>query len=152
MGAAIALRDGVGKAQHRLVIGVGPLHRDFENDPVALAADRDRRRMQRLLRAVEIVDERFEPAIVMKAGAFRLGLAQIGQHQRHAAVQEGQLAQPVLERCKIEFGLGEGRGARQKGNLGAGRQPLAARAGRPGRRRAKLGERRLGVVRVDDLA
>ena len=30
MRAAVALRDVVGEAQHRLVIGVGPLHRDFD--------------------------------------------------------------------------------------------------------------------------
>ena len=67
MRAAVALRDVVGEAQHRLVIGVGPLHRDFDGDAVALAADRDRRRVQRLLRAVEIFDEGLEPAFVMHA-------------------------------------------------------------------------------------
>ena len=58
MRAAVALRDVVGKAEHRLVIAVGPLHRDLEQDAVALAADRDRRRMQCLLRAVEIARQR----------------------------------------------------------------------------------------------
>ena len=39
MGAAVALRDVVGEAQHRLVIAVVPLHRDFDGDAVALALD-----------------------------------------------------------------------------------------------------------------
>ena len=120
MGAAVALRDVVGKAQHRLVIGVGPLHRDLDDDAVALAADRDRRRVQRLLRAVEIVHEGFEPAVVMERHGLRLGAAQIGQHQGDAAVQKGELAQPVLQGREVELGLREGFRARQERDLGAG--------------------------------
>src|SRR5436189_113473 len=76
MGAAVALRDGVGKAQHRLVIGIRPLHRDFEKNAVALATDRQRRRMQGLFRAVEVTDKGFEPALIVKGRGPRLGLAQ----------------------------------------------------------------------------
>src|SRR5262249_59920808 len=88
MRAAVALGDVVRKAQHRLVIGVGPLHRDFEKDALALAADDDRWRVQRLLRAVEILHEGFEAALEMKADRLGLDLAQIGQDERDAAVQE----------------------------------------------------------------
>ena len=42
MGSAIALWDVVGETQHRFVIAVGPFHRDFNKDVVALAADHDR--------------------------------------------------------------------------------------------------------------
>ena len=151
MGAAVALRDVVGKAEHRLVIAVGPLHRDLEQDALALAADRDRRRVQGLLRAVEIADKGFEPALEMQGDGLRLDPAQIAQDQGDAAVQKGELAQPVLEGREIELGLGEGLGARQKGDLGAGGLPLAAaippaRPG-PGRpRRAAPPARRRGTA------
>ena len=99
MRPAVALRDVVGEAQHRLVIAVGPLHRDFEQDVVTLAADRDRRRMQHLLGAVEIVRKGFETAFEMQGDGFWLDPARVVQHQRDAAVQKGELAQPVLERA-----------------------------------------------------
>ena len=92
MRTAILLRDGVGEAQHRLVITVGPLHRNFEQDAVALAADHDRCGMQGLLGAVEIAHEGLEPAFKMKRNALRLDPAQIVQYQGHAAVQKGELA------------------------------------------------------------
>ncbi len=44
MGAAIALRDVVGEAQHGLVIAVGPFQRAFDGDAVLLADHGDRRR------------------------------------------------------------------------------------------------------------
>src|SRR5437763_10633390 len=144
MSPAVALRYVVRKTEHRLVVAVGPLHRDFEHDAVALAADYDRRRMQCLLRAVEIADKSFETALEMQRDGLRLDSAQIAQHQRHAAVQKGELAQPVLQGRKVELRLAEGFRARQEGDLGAGDLTLAGRARRPGRGRAYLGERRLG--------
>jgi hypothetical protein len=52
------------------------LHRDFEQDAVALAADHDRRRVQRLLRTVEIADECFQPTLEMQGNGLRLDAAQ----------------------------------------------------------------------------
>src|SRR6516164_7872760 len=141
MGAAIPLRDGVGETQHRLVIAVRPLHRDFEHDAVTLAANGDRR-VQGLLGAVEITNERFEPALEMERDALRLDTAQVVQYQADAAVQKGELAQPVLERREIELGVAEGLRARQKGYLGAGDRCRSAGARRTQRSRANFGERR----------
>ena len=76
--------------------------------------------MQCLLRAVEILHKGFEPAVVMERHGFRLGPAQIGQHQGDAAVQEGEFAQPVLQGREVELGLRERLRARQKRDLGAG--------------------------------
>ena len=135
--------DVVRKAQHRFVIGVGPLHRDLEDDAVALAADRNRRRVQRLFRTVEILHKGFETAVVMERHGFRLGPAKIGQHQGDAAVQEGEFAQPVFQRRKVEFGLGECVRARQKRDLGAGHD-FALRPWRQSWRRPDFGQRRLG--------
>jgi hypothetical protein len=38
MGAAVALRDVVGEAEHVLVVAVVPPHRDFDIDAVLLVA------------------------------------------------------------------------------------------------------------------
>ncbi len=151
MRSAITLRDVVCKAQHCLVVAIGPLHRDFEHDApglrrgrLLLAADHDRRRMQCLLRAVEIADEGFESALEMQRHGLRLDATQIAQHQCHAAVQKSELAQPVFQGGKVELRLAEGLRARQEGDLGAGGETFAARPRRPWWGRACLGERRLG--------
>ena len=78
------------------MVAVRPLHRDFEHDVLTLAPNHDGRGVQRLFRAVEITDKRLEPAIEMQSHSLRLDAAQIAQHQRHAAVQKGELTQPVL--------------------------------------------------------
>src|SRR5947207_13139209 len=80
----------------------------------------------------------------MKGDALRLDPAQIAQHQANAAVEKGELAQPVLESRKVELRVTERLRARQKGDLGAGSQALARGTRRPGRRRADFGERRFG--------
>src|SRR5262249_31911722 len=141
MRAAIPLWDIVGEAEHRLVVAVGPLHRDLEQDVVAFATDHDWRRMQSLLRAVEVGDKGFEPALEMQGNGLRLYPPQIAQDERHAAVQKGELAESVLQGRKIELSIAERLGARQKGDLRAGCRALAARAGGPSRSRSDFGER-----------
>ena len=64
MGAAVALRDVVGEAQHVLVVAVVPPQRAFDGDAVALGLDHDRLRDQRRLVAVEIFDEGLDAALV----------------------------------------------------------------------------------------
>ena len=44
VGAAVALRDGVGEAEHGLVVAVVPPQRAFDRDAVALGLDHDRAR------------------------------------------------------------------------------------------------------------
>src|SRR5215471_8095848 len=133
MRAAVPLWDVVCETEHRLVVAVGPFHCDLEHNVVALAADDDRRRMQRLLGAVEIANKSFEPALEMQCDGLWLDAAQIVQHEGDAAVQKGELAQPVFERRKVELGLAKGLGAGQKGDLRTSGLPLAVRACRPGR-------------------
>ncbi|OQA29645.1 MAG: hypothetical protein BWY59_00164 [Verrucomicrobia bacterium ADurb.Bin345] len=117
MRAAIALRDVVGEAQHRLVIGVGPFHRHFDGDAVLLAGHHDRRLVQRVLGAVEIAHESLDAALVVELVLLRLDAAQIGQDQPHAGIEESQLAQAVLQRRVVEHRLGEDRRRRQEGDL-----------------------------------
>ena len=84
--------------------------------PVALGPDQDRARDLGLLRAVEIAHEGLDAALVEQLLALLLGVAQVGQHDAHARVEEGELAQPVLERAVVELddaleGLGRGQEA-----------------------------------------
>jgi hypothetical protein len=65
--AAVALRDVVGEAEDLLVIAVVPFERDVDADLVALAVDGDRVRDERGLGAIEIADERGDPALRSRA-------------------------------------------------------------------------------------
>ena len=120
MRAAIALRDVVGEAQRGLVIGVGPLHRHLDRDALPFPDHMDRAGMQRRLGAVEIFHHLAQPALVMQDDLGRcLDGAGVGQFQMHAGIQEGQLAQPVFQRCEVEFAGGEGVQRGQEIHLGA---------------------------------
>ncbi len=115
MGAAVALRDVVGEAEHVLVVAVVPPQRAFDRDAVALGADVDRLRDERALVAVEIVDEGLDAALVAHLLALLDRMALVGEHDRHAGIEEGQFAQAVLERREIELGHGEGlRGGQER--------------------------------------
>ncbi len=117
--AAVALRDVVGEAEHVLVVAVVPPHRHLDGDPVALRREHDRLRDQRRLGGVEIAHEGLEPALVVQLHLDRLGVAQVAQDDAHARVEEGELAQPVLQRLEVELDHGEGLGRGQEGDLGA---------------------------------
>src|SRR6185369_9708529 len=62
VGAAVLLRNIVGKAQHRLLVGVVPLHRDFDREAVLLAIPEEHVRVQDVLGAVHVFDEAFHAA------------------------------------------------------------------------------------------
>src|SRR5260221_5537151 len=104
MAAAVPLRYVVGEAEHRLVVAVGRLDRYFDGDTLAVAEDRDRRAVEALLGAVEIFDEGLETAFVVHGDGFGLDAAGIGERQRDARVEEGELAQPMLQCREIELG------------------------------------------------
>ena len=117
MRAAVALRDVVGEGQHVLVVAVVPPQRDLDADAVALAADQDRLVDQRRLGAVEIAHERLQAALVMQLLALGLGVPRVGQHDAHAGIEEGELAQAVLDRRVVELDHGEGLRRRREGDL-----------------------------------
>ena len=135
MGAAVALRNVVGEAQDAFVVAVVPPHRAFDGDAVALGLDDDRLRHQRRLVAVEIFDEGLDAALVAHRLALLDGVAHVGQHDRDAGIEEGEFAQPVLQRREIEFRHGEGLLRRQERHLGAA---LVARGADDGERSHRL--------------
>ena len=75
---------------------------------------------QRLLGAVEIFDELDQAAVIEQLQRLDVGMARVGQHDAHAGIQEGEFAQPVLQRAVVELDHGEGVGRRQEGDLAAG--------------------------------
>ena len=111
------------------MVGIVPPHGQLDRCAVALAADEDGHIDQRLLRTVEISDECFEAALVVKLLHPFVGMTAVGEQDSDAGIQKRELAQAMLQRVVVEFDLGEGLGRGQEGDLGAG---LAAGiAGRP---------------------
>ena len=54
-------------------------------------------------------------------------MAQVSQDDADARIEEGQFAQPVLERLEVELDHGEGRRGGQEGDLGAAAAVIGAR-------------------------
>ena len=125
--AAIGLADVVGEAEYRLVIAVVPLQRGVDDDVVAAVMDHDGVADQRLLCAVEVADERLDPALVVEFRDPGLGCALVPECDVQAGVEEGELAQPVLQLVEIETQFAK------KSGLTAGRSRacLSARRSRP---------------------
>ena len=119
MGAAVALRNVVGEAQHVLVVAVVPPQRRLDADAVHLGIDHDRRGHHRLLVAVEIFDEFLDAAFVMHRLALLDRVAHVGQHDIDAGIQEGELAQAVFQRREVVFDIGEGFRRGEERHLGA---------------------------------
>ena len=119
MGAAVALRNVVGEAQHVLVVAVVPPQRRLDADAVHFGIDHDRRGHHRLLVAIEISDEFLDAAFVMHRLALLDRVAHVGQHDIDAGIEEGELAQPVFQRREVVFDMGEGFRRGEERHLGA---------------------------------
>ena len=91
------------KQSTRLVVAVVPPQRALDADAVALGLHDDRLRDQRRLVAVEIFDERLDAALVAHLLALLDRVAHVGEHDADAGIEEGELAQPVLQRGEIEL-------------------------------------------------
>ena len=119
MRAAVALRNVVGEAQYRFMIGVVPPQGALNRDAVALRLDHQRLGDQRRLVAVEIFDEGLNTAVINHLLALLDRVPHIGQNDQHAGIEEGQFAQAMLERGEIELDHGESFGRRQERHFGA---------------------------------
>ena len=131
MGAAVALRDVVGKGQNRLVVAVIPPHRHFDADAALLALDEDRLGHDRGLGTVDEFHEFAHAAFIEKLGPQRFRRTFVFQNDADAGIQEGKLAQPVFQRLEDKVAVREGAvgpiflGRGEKAHLG----PLLARGG-----------------------
>ncbi len=135
VGAAVALGDVVGEAEHVLVVGVVPPHRHLDGDAVALVHERHRLVDERRLLPVEPDDEGFQAAVVEHDLLAALDAAVVDEPDRHAGVEEGELAQALLQGREVELHLREGAGGGQEPHLGA-----VLAAGVPHHRERRLGD------------
>ena len=101
--------DVVGVRVHDFVVAVLPLQRALDDDVFAFAVGRDDRG-ERFFVLVEPVDERDDPALVAVDPFAQLVAALVAQRDLQPAVEEGQLAQPVLEDLPRELQRLEHRG------------------------------------------
>src|SRR5579885_1401564 len=119
MRAAVALRDIVGEAQHGLVIGVVPPQRALDRDPLALGLDHDGGGNERRLVSVEEAHECLDAALVFHLLPLLHRVALIGKDDGDTGIEEGELAQPMLECREIELDHAEGFVRRKEGDLRA---------------------------------
>ena len=105
VGAAVALRDVVGEAEHLLVVAAVPLHGHFNADVGALVARAVAQRVEHVgvqnrLALVDEIDKALDATgageVVFLAAAFVL------QADAHAVVQEAQFAQALAEDFVVE--------------------------------------------------
>ena len=73
-----------------------------------------------MLGAIEVADESAQPALIAHFLDLGLDAAIVRQHDAHARIQEGELAQAMLERRIIELDHGEGLAARHEGDARSG--------------------------------
>ena len=118
MGAAVFLRDVVGEAEHRFLIGVGPLQGDIHGDAVLLAGHRDHVRVQRGFHLRQMLDEALDAAFVLEhvVAAF---LALVLQRDPDPGIEEAQLAQASRQDVVMEFDITEGFGGGPEAQRGA---------------------------------
>ena len=93
------------------------LHGDFDAHAVVQARDVDDVGMGRFAGAVEVLHEIQDAPLVLEALA--LAGAAVAEDDLDAAVEEGQLLQAAEEDVVRELGVGEDRGVRLEGGLGA---------------------------------
>ena len=102
MRAAFVRVDVVRERVLDRVVAVVPLQRDLGVDAVAIAVHEHRLLVDDALVLVQVLDERDDAAVVVEAMALA-GFALIVERDRHAGVQERELAQAAGERVEAEF-------------------------------------------------
>ena len=123
MRAALDCVDEVDEAEEALDVCVVVLYRDFELRFVLLAADYDGLLEEHLLALVEVLDERADAAGVVVGLFLRLLRTLVLEVYRYMRVEEGELAQPLLQDVGLEF--------RRRENFAVGHE-LHARAAQRG--------------------
>ncbi len=149
--------DVVHEGEGVLVVAVLVLQGDIDIDIVAGGREMHRLGVERLLVAVEILHELDQTALVEELLHLGSLLALVGQHDPDAAVEEGELAEPLRQgvprvfqhrenlRVGLEGHRGAGAGrhpdhAQLLGGVAADKRHLVARAGAIDRDRQLFGE------------
>ena len=117
VGAAVVGVDVVGEGVGVLGVAVVPLERDLDLHPVPRPLDEDGLLVERLLVAVQVLDEGGDPAQVLEG--VLLAVALVLEGDEDPAVQERELAQALREGVEAEGGGLEDLAVRLEGDLGA---------------------------------
>ena len=118
VGAAVTLRNVVGKAEDVLLIGVVPLHGHFHGDAVFPVELEMEHLVERVLGLVEVGHEGAQAALVLKDVLVPAAL--VLQVNPHPGVEEAQLTETFRQNVVVEFNIGEGLGRRPEVDRGAG--------------------------------
>ena len=93
MRPAVEVLDGVGEAEDALAVALVPLQRDLHSFSVPFVVDEDRLVVEGSLGLVDVLDEGDDAAFV--AVLVLLLRALVADLDQHAAVEKGELAQPL---------------------------------------------------------
>ena len=104
MRAALSGVDVVGKGQHQLAVAVGILHGNLGHRGIAAALHVDHLIVQRRLRAVEVLHELTNTALVVHDLLDRFIVALVAQRDLESGVQERLLAQTLFEHIVLVDG------------------------------------------------
>src|SRR5688572_4601569 len=115
--AALVRIDVVGEGEDQLGVAVVPLQRDLGVDTILHAAHVDRLVVDVRLVLVQVLDERHDAAVVLELVA--LAVALVVERDQDAAVQEGELAQPLRQRVEAVLGGFEDLSVGPERDLGA---------------------------------
>ena len=100
MRAALLGVDIIDKAVDIFLIAVVVLHGDLNDGVVLHAVEVDRLLVDRLFFAIEVGDKGADAAVKVEGLAAHLVAALVGEGDRDAVVEEGELAQAMLQRVK----------------------------------------------------
>ena len=118
MRPALVRVDVVGEAEHGLLVGRVPLHRDLDRALVAVALEEDDLLADRVLVLVEVPDEVLDAALVLERRLLALGAVILDADLQPAREERG-LAQALFEDREVELGDLEDLRVRQEVDGGA---------------------------------
>ena len=116
MGAAIALRDVVGKALHRFLIGIVPLHGHFHLHPVFFTYGMEYGGVQHGFAAAHVFDEALDASA--ESEVFLLAAALISKNYFYPVVEKRQFAQAARQDIVMKLNLAKSLDARHEMHFG----------------------------------
>ena len=96
MSAAVSLRDIICETADILMIAIIPPHGSLDCDAVFLAVDANRRLQHTCFIGVQMADESFDTALIVKLCDDGLFRAFVRQNYHYARVQKGEFPQAAL--------------------------------------------------------
>ena len=118
MGTAIALWDVVGEAEYVFLIGIVPLHSQFDLYVVPSRVQIEHIFVQWCFIAIEVFDKSFDTALVLETIFFVDAF--ITQEDAYPGIQKRQLAQALSEHVIVEIDIAENGGAGLETDFGTG--------------------------------